>query len=28
MDWLISGVLLLLIVTVLIKLRKAERRQP
>jgi hypothetical protein len=28
MDWLIAGVLLLLIVTVLVRLKKAERRQP
>jgi len=26
MDWLIAGVLLLLIVTVLVRLKKAERR--
>jgi len=28
MDWLIAAVLLLLIVTILVRLKKAERRQP
>jgi len=28
MDWLIAAVLLLLIVTILVRLKKAEGRQP
>jgi len=28
MDWLIAGVLLVLIVTVLVRLKKAERPRP
>jgi hypothetical protein len=28
MDWLIAGVLLVLMVTVLVRLKKAERRRP
>jgi len=28
MDWLIAGVLLVLIVTTLVRLKKAERRRP
>jgi hypothetical protein len=28
MDWLLAGVLLVLIVTMLVRLKKAERRRP
>jgi len=28
MDWLIAGVLLVFIVTMLVRLKKAERRRP